>query len=361
MLSRRSACRSIGMVALAGLTRLAPCEEILPTANTRAMAEVARQFMQQFAVPALSVAIAKQGNLVYREAFGKADEESHQPATPNSRFRIASVTKPFTSAAIFSLQEAGKLSIGDRVFGPNTVLGQEFGAPSPAGFGQQITIEHLLTHTCGGWQNDNDDPMFLNPRMGHAQLIRWTLQHQALRFPPGTHYAYSNFGYCLLGRIIERLTSKTYPQYVRETILQPCGIRSMTIAGNTKTERAAGEVVYYGQGNENPYDTNVTRMDSHGGWIATASDLVNFAVRVDGFPDRQSLLKRQSIRSMTTGTAANPGYAKGWAINSAGNWWHSGSLPGTSSILVRTAHDFCWAALTNTRRDHPDLVWRLTI
>lgn len=100
---------------------------------------------------------------------------------------------------------------------------------------------------------------------------------------------------------------------------------------------------------------NVRRMDSHGGWIATASDLVNFAVHVDGFPDCANLLKPESIRVMTTGTSANPGYAKGWAINSAGNWWHSGSLPGTSTILVRTAHDFCWAALTNTRREHPDI------
>jgi CubicO group peptidase (beta-lactamase class C family) len=162
---------------LAGLTRFAAGEETLSPADTRAAAQVVRQFMQEFAVRALSVAVAKQGRLVYRESFGEADEESRQPATPDSRFRIANVTKPFTSAAIFSLQELGQLHISDRLFGPNTVVGHEFGTPHPDGFGHEITIEHLLTHTCGGWQNDENDPMFLHPEMGHAQLIHWTLEH----------------------------------------------------------------------------------------------------------------------------------------------------------------------------------------
>jgi hypothetical protein len=139
----------------------------------------------------------------------------------------------------------------------------------------------------------------------------------------------------------------------------------MRIAGNTLAERLPEEVVYHGQG-ENPYDMNVRRMDSHGGWLASASDLVRFASHVDGFSPERDILKPETIRVMTTPTVANSGYAKGWAVNSQPNWWHNGSLPGTATIMVRTASGLCWAALTNTRReksamegDLDALVWQM--
>jgi hypothetical protein len=128
----------------------------------------------------------------------------------------------------------------------------------------------------------------------------------------------------------------------------------MRIAGNTLAERAPGEVVYYGQGGENPYDMNVRRMDSHGGWLATASDVVRLATHVDGMSPARDILRPNTIREMTTATAANPQYAKGWAVNSLNNWWHVGSLPGTTSIVVRTASGLCWAALLNTRETNAD-------
>jgi hypothetical protein len=95
---------------------------------------------------------------------------------------------------------------------------------------------------------------------------------------------------------------------------------------------------------------NVTRMDSHGGWIATPADLVQFFMHVDGFSAPPNILRPQTIETMTTASAANAGYAKGWEVNKANNWWHNGSLPGTTTIAVRTHSGFCWAAFTNTRR-----------
>jgi len=95
---------------------------------------------------------------------------------------------------------------------------------------------------------------------------------------------------------------------------------------------------------------NVTRMDSHGGWLARPADIVKFMMHVDGFARPPNILKAQTIQSMTTGSAANPDYAKGWAVNKSGNWWHSGSLPGTTTVAVRTHSGFCWAAFTNTSR-----------
>jgi hypothetical protein len=126
----------------------------------------------------------------------------------------------------------------------------------------------------------------------------------------------------------------------------------MRIAGNTLADRAPNEVVYYGQGPENPYGMQVARMDAHGGWLASPTDLVRFLVHVDGFPTSPDILQRSTIEAMTTASEANAGYAKGWSVNRVNNWWHNGSLPGTSTLMVRTSGGFCWAALANTR--HPN-------
>jgi CubicO group peptidase (beta-lactamase class C family) len=214
---------------------------------------------------------------------------------------------------------------------------------------EEITIDHLLTHTSGGWDNSSDDPMFENQGMDHAQLITWTLDTKPLKNPPGTHYAYSNFGYCVLGRVIEQIAGRPYRDFVQEEILGRCGVRDMRISGNTLKERFPEEVIYYGQNGESPYDMNVTRMDSHGGWLATPRDLVLFLNHVDGFKSAPNILKPETIKAMTTPSAINSGYARGWFVNNAPNWWHDGGLPGTSTIMVRTASGFCWAALTNTR------------
>jgi CubicO group peptidase (beta-lactamase class C family) len=214
---------------------------------------------------------------------------------------------------------------------------------------KEITVHHLLTHTGGGWQNNRSDPMFLHPEMGHHELIEWTLQHAPLTHAPGTHYAYSNFGYCVLGRVLEKITSLPYPEAVQREILSKCEINQMRISGNTAADRAKNEVAYYGPPEGAPYRMNVARMDSHGGWLATAADLVRFAMHVDGFATTRNILKRDTITAMTTPSRVNPEYACGWSVTPQPNWWHSGSLPGTSSIMVRTARGLCWAALANIR------------
>jgi CubicO group peptidase (beta-lactamase class C family) len=335
------------------------------TARERAaMAEAAAGFMSNYAVPGLSVAISQAGRLVYAEAFGFADREAGEPLTPAHRFRIASVTKPITSAAIFTLVEQGRLRLSDRVFGPGAVLGVTYGAPPYGPAIEQITVEQLLTHTGGGWPNDARDPMFHNPQLEHAQLISWTLRSQKLDTVPGTAFAYSNFGYCLLGRIVEKLSGQTYETYVRDVVLRRCGIDEMHVAGNTLFERQPGEVRYYAQNDGDPYGMNVRRMDSHGGWIARPADLVRFLMHVDGFATTPNILLPSTIEVMTSPTSVNPHYAKGWAVNQYGTWWHNGSLPGTSTIMVRTRGGLCWAALANARRqgsnmgsDLDQLIW----
>ena len=272
--------------------------------------------------------------------------------------------------AIFSLVEKGLLGTEDTVFGKQGILGTDYGKQPYSSGVEQINIDHLLTHTSGGWDNGVADPMFSNPEMSHAELISWTLDQRPLDHPPGQVFAYSNFGFCVLGRVIEKITRQPYAGQVQSAILSPCGITDMRLAGNTLQDRAANEVTYYGQGGsfyDDPYAFNLTRMDSHGGWIATPADLVRFATHVDGFDVRRNILKAETIRKMTTPGEANPRsakYARGWYVNAKDHWWHGGSLPGTTAILVRTSTGFCWAALTNTGRGSmedalDDMVWNM--
>jgi CubicO group peptidase (beta-lactamase class C family) len=327
-----------------------------PTPDERKrLARLAADFMDTYEVPGLSVAIAIKGEPAYVEAFGVADQETGEALTPQHRFRIASISKPITSTGIFTLIEAGKLQLDKRVFGPNSIFGDDYSWSADGSDIERITIEHLLTHTTGGWSNDARDPMFLNKEMNHRELITWTLKHMPLAIPPGTSFAYSNFGYCILGRVIEKLTGQTYEQFIKEDILKRCGIIDMQIAGNTLTDRAINEVRYYSPAGGDPYGMNVARMDSHGGWIATPSEMTTFFVHINGFKDTKQLLTDDTLRTMSTPTAANPRYAKGLFVNSANNWWHGGSLPGTETLTVRTNSDFCWSAFTNTRPKFRDM------
>jgi len=311
------------------------------------MADIAQRFMGQYKVPGLSVAISRHGEFVYRRGFGYANIVKRELVTPSHLFRIASVSKPITSAAIFSLIEEGKLGLNDLVFGKNGVLQLDYGRID-SGSLKDITVYHLLTHTCGGWENQADDPMFANPVVDQKQLIEATLRTRPLRYAPGKHYGYSNFGYCLLGRVIEKVTGQSYVKFVQENILGLCGITNMRLSGSTLAERVDSEVIYYGQRGENPYNMNFPRMDSHGGWIGTPSDLVQFAMHVDGFNTTPNILKPEAIKSMTTPSAACTNYACGWEVNTVPNWWHTGKLPGTFAILVRTSSGLCWSALLNT-------------
>jgi CubicO group peptidase (beta-lactamase class C family) len=315
------------------------------------MENVVAAFMNSHSVPGMSVAVAHSGQVLYEQGFGWADRDNQERVTPKHLFRIASVSKPITSVALFTLIERGRIHLNDLIIGPDGILRFDFGKPPYKQYVADLRLKNLMTHTGGGWQNNADDPMFRSPAMTHRQLIEWTLATAPLTYAPGVHYAYSNFGYCILGRVIEKVTSRRYDEFVRESVLKPCGVTGMRISGNTRAERAPNEVVYYGT--ENPYNMNVRRMDSHGGWLATAADLVRFASHVDGHAPERNILQPASIREMTAATSANPGYAKGWSVNSVPNWWHTGSLPGTTSIMVRTASGFCWAALLNTR-EMPD-------
>jgi CubicO group peptidase (beta-lactamase class C family) len=315
-------------------------------------------FMRNFGVPGLSLAVAEQGGLVYAQGFGVADRDSGEKVTTSSLFRIASLSKPITAVAVMKLSEEGKLRLSDTVFGAEGILGTTYGT-QPYGTGvEAVTVQHLLEHASGGWSNQAPDPMYASPELAHPALISQVLDTRPLENAPGDRYAYSNFGYCLLGRVIERVSGQTYEAYVGQHVLGPCGITTMWLAGNGRAERRPGEVTYYDQDRGDPYGIPVSRMDAHGGWLGTPTDLLRFAVRIDGLATPPDLLSAASIGTMTTKSTAardkkDGDYAKGWVVNDGGTWWHTGLLEGSTSVLVRTAAGYCWTAVINTRKTDP--------
>lgn len=219
-LPRRTAARRLALaatgamlapVSFRGLIRTVSAEGgKQPTASElQAFAGLAREFMEKFEVPGMSVAFGRHGQLLHEQGFGLADKTARTAVTPAHAFRIASVSKPITAATTFAFIERGELGLDDLVFGERGRLGFDYGKSLPAPV-TAITVRHLLTHTSGGWGNKKNDPMFRDPALSQREIIEWTLKNAPLEHAPGTSYAYSNFGYCVLGRLLEKLSGLPY-------------------------------------------------------------------------------------------------------------------------------------------------------
>lgn len=307
------------------------------------------RFMADNNIPGISLAISKDEKIIYSRGYGFADEEKREKVTDGSLFRIASISKPVTSVAIMKLVEEGRLKLEDKVFGASGILKVAYGKQPYKKEITEITIQQLLQHTSGGWGNSGNDPMFTDTSRNAEELISFTLDTFPLQNAPGTVYSYSNFGYCVLGRVIEKVTGQSYEQYVRNNVLIPAGATSMLVGGNTLAQRKKSEVKYYGKEDEDPYIYNITRMDAHGGWLASTTDLLNFINSVDGNPVKKDLISSASRTKMLTASTANRNYACGWVVDSLGTFWHNGSLPGTRTELRHFSDGYAFALLINTR------------
>lgn len=287
----------------------------------------ARAYMRANDMPGLSIAVMRNEKLVYAAGFGVADKDSGLPVSPMHRFRVASVSKPITHAAILKLANDTSLDTGDRVFGANSILGGTFATPDSNPDIEDITVDHLIRHRAGfrriNADGANSDPMFAYSGTGHTGLINWALEEYPLGYTPGTTPAglkgedmYSNFGYCLLGRVIEARTGKSYEAYVRDALLKPAGAGDIVIGGDKLADRKPDEVVYYGGGAYS--SVKPQRFDSHGGWIARPIDLLRF-------------MKHESW----LGTPYS----------------HYGEMSGTSSIYRRRSDGFGLVAASNSNND----------
>ena len=348
-----------------------------------------KQFLHDHELPGAALAVARRGRLVYARGFGYADRATKEPVQPNALFRIASISKPLTAVAVLQLVERGQVKLEDSVFEVLRLRepGKDEGRFDPRW--KMTTIRQLLQHR-GGWDRDKSfDPMFRSPAIVkelHVEpparpddIIRYMLR-RPLDFTPGDRYAYSNFGYCLLGRVIEKVSGQSYEDYVRKEVLAPLGIHRMRLGATLLEMRKRGEVKYYvpdkvrapavmgprlGKPVPLPYGTwCLESMDAHGGWLASAPDLVRFVSCFDD-PHHCKILKAKSIDILfarppgAAGKEANGKpraayYACGWMVRPVGdtgqaNIWHTGSLDGTSTLLVRRHDGLAWAVLFNSR------------
>ena len=259
---------------------------------------------------------------MFSEGYGFADTSTNDPVTTNHLFRIASLSKPITSVAVFKLHQDSALRLDEKVFGQGGVLGTTYGTPPPNSDIDQITVQHLLEHT-SGWSNSPTDMMVkADPKISSGtwsnmtkdDLIKWMVANRPLAHKlPGSTYEYLNFGYLVLGRVIEARSGMSYADYVLQEVLTPCGISDMHIAGNTLADRRPNEVHYYaGPGSTwDPYSILVSRMDAHGGWIASPTDLLRFLVRVDSFPTPPDILTPHRSRRWSRPTPPEPTTQRG--------------------------------------------------
>jgi len=327
-------------------------------------------FLRKWSIAGASVAIAKDGKLIFARGFGYADTATKTLTQPYSQFRIASISKLVTAVGIMKLQEEGKLSLNDKVFGPDGILNDPYFSEPKDKRVYGITVAQLLSHEAG-WTQRYGDQMFMSilvaekmgvkPPADTKTIVRFAL-NKRLHYTPGTGRAYSNLGYSILGLIIEKVSGMSYEEYIRKTIMEPLGIYDMAIAGNLPSEKSPFEVTYYEPTDvvlkPSIYGTGELVSPSYGGndikalggagaWLATAPDLMRLLLAVDGFKDRPDILSDQSIMFMTDN---NNGFAPvGWkatVIN--GTWWRTGSFPGSAGMMKRQSDGISWVVLLNS-------------
>jgi CubicO group peptidase (beta-lactamase class C family) len=347
---------------------------------------VMNAFLKRWNIKGASVAVTREGKLVYNRAFGFTNNEGTKLAKPHDLFRIASVSKPITAIAIMKLVEEGKLKLTDKVFGKGKILDELYYLDVIKDQRvYAITVEQLLQHSAG-WDRKNNylnfqscDPPFFpllvteleeapNP-VGDSTLIRFSLK-KGLDSDPGTTYSYSNIGFLILGKVIEKASGQKYERYIEKNVFEPLSIADIHLGKNLLEARQERETEYinnqntfscYGTGSIVPWQYggfNIEAMNAHGGWIASASELTKLLLAVDGFSTSPDILSPSSILNMTSPSPTNNKYAKGWAINAKNNWWHTGSLEGTSAVVCRTSTGYTFAFLFNSRSDNSNEFWQ---
>jgi CubicO group peptidase (beta-lactamase class C family) len=326
-------------------------------------------FLDRHGMAGASVAIAKDGQMVFAKGYGWADKDNRVRTEPYNLFRVASVSKLITATGIMKLIEQGILSLDDHVFGPDGILNM---APYDVYVDKRvedIKVVHLLNHS-GGWTNRWGDPMFIPHTVAKvldkklpvdaSDIIRFMLKKR-LHFKPGTMSSYSNFGYAILGKVIEEVSGNDYESFIKTNILYPLGIFDMRLGGSYLTERAELEVKYYEQSDSHLVKDHISNdtvlscyggNDIHvlgpaGGWITSATDLLKFMLAIDGIDMPKDILHKESIETMTSPLKPylDP---LGWRGVKKHSWYRTGTLAGTSALMVRRDDGISYVIVFNS-------------
>ena len=339
--------------------------------GTKDLDQAINSFMNKWEIKGASVAVTKNGRLVYAKGFGYADVEAGRKMEPGNIFRIASVSKLITAVAIMHLVEQEKLDLDDEVFGLNGILNDSIYLDYRDNRVEQITVRHLLLHK-SGWSGRKGDVMFTPHVIAYKMkspfpvdtetTIRYALTKR-LNYNPGSKYSYSNLGYAILGEIIEKVSGIGYQDYVKLAILNPLGISDMHIGHSYYEDKLFNEVRYYIPDNSPPvlaynsnkeYATrayggsNIEVLGAAGGWVASPAELLKLVAAIDGFNTKPDILSQESIDLMSN-NGKKGRELFGWkGSDGYGTWWRTGTLSGSSAQLIRQRNGITWVIILNT-------------
>lgn len=331
-----------------------------------------KRYLLRWEINGAQIAVTRNDSLLYVKGFGWADMEKKQEMQPSNIMRLASVSKLLTAVGVMRLAEAGTLKLSDHVFGPKGILNDT--AFTNAIKDQRyldITVEQLLRHKAG-FTTGAGDPMFstryimmqnrLTTPPDNNTLMKILLKRR-LGFTPGTAKRYSNVGYTLLSMIIEKKTRMSYEDYMRRFVFEPAGCYDFHIAGSYEKDRRKNEVKYYmHKGSEPVYEYNnsgrmvekcygendIPNLKGAGAWCASAAELSRLVASIDLLPGVKDILSKKSVEFMTR-EMPDHDFSIGWNFCPKGRpWIRTGSLSGTSALVLRYPDGECWILITNT-------------
>lgn len=335
-----------------------------------AMDKKVNAYLRKWHMKGASLAITRGDSLVYAKGYGWADEENGLEMSPRHILRMASVSKLITAAGIMVLHDRGELNIKDTVFGPSGILNDStITALIKDRNHYKITVEHLMRHQ-GGFRRD---PLFSSRdvmnqlQLDHApeaeDFYRVVLNRR-LKFAPGSWQSYSNFGYLLLSKVIEKVSGMPYEEFIRNEVLAPAGCYDMHIAGTYYEDRKDNEVRYYTHEGDGKYieeynnsnvivercygGNNIPMLSGAGAWCGSPAEIARFVASIDGRPEVPDIISKESVELMT-GYYDRDTFSLGWNDTHPDKGWsRSGTLAGTTALVKLFPDGECWVFISNT-------------
>ena len=295
-------------------------------------------------VPGASLLVLKDGQPVVERGFGLANLEDHVPASPETNYRLASISKQFTAASILLLAEDGKLKLDDPV---------KRWLPSLPAAADAITIRHLLSHTSGLIDYEEVMPADLTGQLHDIDVLHILEGQDRTYFAPGSSYRYSNSGYALLALIVGKASGQDFASFLRQRIFLPLGMAD-TVAleegVSTVVNRAYGYSETGGHW-ERTDQSPTSAVLGDGGIYSSIRDLA----RWDAALYDERLLKKASLdlafsHATPTPEPDVPYYGFGWRIN-GDSVWHSGESIGFRNAIVRYPKEKLTVVLLSNRND----------
>ena len=335
-----------------------------------AMDRKVNAYLRKWHMKGASLAITRGDSLVYAKGYGWADEENGLEMSPRHILRMASVSKLITAAGIMVLHDRGELNIKDTVFGPSGILNDStITALIKDRNYYKITVEHLMRHQ-GGFRRG---PLFSSRdvmnqlQLDHApeaeDFYRVVLNRR-LKFAPGSWQSYSNFGYLLLSKVIEKVSGMPYEEFIRNEVLAPAGCYDMHIAGTYYEDRKDNEVRYYTHEGDGKYieeynnsnvivercygGNNIPMLSGAGAWCGSPAEIARFVASIDGRPEVPDIISKESVELMT-GYYDRDTFSLGWNDTHPDKGWsRSGTLAGTTALVKLFPDGECWVFISNT-------------